>query len=58
MLLLLYNMLYVSDKVEHTTHSKSNLMDGTHADGMWFSSWENSLLLVLIGGGTKKTSSE
>lgn len=29
-------------KVEHTTHSThSSLMDRTHADGMWFSSWEN-----------------
>lgn len=29
-------------------------MDRTHADGMWFSSWETSLLLFLIGGEKKQ----
>lgn len=48
--------------MEHATHSTSSLMDRTHADGMWFSSWENSFALVFwLEEGRKKkqtTSSE
>lgn len=35
------------------TQSTSGLMDRAHPDGMWFSSWENSLLSIPIGGGEK-----
>lgn len=33
-------------------------MDGMHANGMWFSSWENSLLWFLIGGEKKQKHSK
>ena len=49
-----YNIVQLSQKLERATHSTSSAMDRTHADGIWFSSWESSLLLFLIGGGKKR----
>lgn len=41
--------------MEHSADSTPRVMDNTHADGIWFCSWENSLLLLLTAGGRKKT---
>lgn len=58
MLLFPCNLVYISEKKMEHTHSTSSVMDRTHHDGMWFSSWENFLLLFLIRAEEKKKQPE